>query len=112
MIGGTLSRLFTNAGHDVFVSNSRGPESLKELEATLGPRVKAVTSKEAVVHGDVVVLALPWRNRQELPAAKLFERKIVVDTTNPYKPEVLESTISETARQAKRSRSLYREHGW
>jgi predicted dinucleotide-binding enzyme len=86
-IGGTLARLFANAGYDVFISNSRGPHSLKDMVATLGPRVKAVTPQEAVTHGDVVVLALPWRNRQELPAAKLFEEKIVVDATNPYKPE-------------------------
>jgi len=87
MIGSTLARLFAKAGHDVFVSNSRGPHSLKDLEATLGHRVKALTPEEAIAHGDVVVLALPWRNRRELPGAKLFERKIVVDATNPYKPE-------------------------
>jgi 8-hydroxy-5-deazaflavin:NADPH oxidoreductase len=86
-IGGALARLFASVGHDVFISNSRGPHSLKDMVAALGPRVAAVTPEEAVAHGDVVVLALPWRNRQELPAAKLFEGKIVVDATNPYKPE-------------------------
>lgn len=86
-IGGTLARLFANAGHDVIISNSRGPQSIKHMEAELGPPVKAVTPAEAVAQGEVVVVALPWRNRHELPAAKLFHDKIVVDATNPYKPD-------------------------
>jgi predicted dinucleotide-binding enzyme len=88
MVGGTLARLFASASHDVFISNSRGPHSLEDLTATLGPRVKAVTTEDAVRLGDVVVLALPWRNKQQLPPAELFDGKIVIDATNPYKPEM------------------------
>ena len=38
MIGGTVARLSVAAGHHVVVSNSRGPETLTELVAELGPR--------------------------------------------------------------------------
>jgi 8-hydroxy-5-deazaflavin:NADPH oxidoreductase len=37
MIGGTVARLSVAAGHRVVVSNSRGPETLAELAAELGP---------------------------------------------------------------------------
>jgi predicted dinucleotide-binding enzyme len=35
-IGGTLTRRFRELGHDVTVSNSRGPESLSGLSAETG----------------------------------------------------------------------------
>jgi 8-hydroxy-5-deazaflavin:NADPH oxidoreductase len=87
-IGGTLASLFAKAGHEVFISNTRGPESLKDLVSAIGSRAKGVTPEEAVAHGDVIVLAIPWRNRDQLPAAQLFDGKIVVDATNPYKPDL------------------------
>jgi predicted dinucleotide-binding enzyme len=43
-IGGTLARLFTQAGHDIAVSNSRGPLTLADLVADLGERGRAATS--------------------------------------------------------------------
>ena len=87
-IGGTLASLFAKAGHDVLISNSRGPQSLKDLVNAIGSRAKAVTPEEAVALGDVIVLALPWRNRNQLPAAQHFDGKIVIDATNPYKPDL------------------------
>jgi predicted dinucleotide-binding enzyme len=86
-IGGTAARLFAKAGHDVAVSNSRGPESLSSLAASIGSKARAATVEEAVAFGDVVLLALPWRDRQELPPAGLFAGKIVIDATNPYTPD-------------------------
>ena len=35
-IGGALTRRFTQLGHDVSVANSRGPETLRELEEETG----------------------------------------------------------------------------
>lgn len=84
MIGGTLARLFTRAGHEVAVSNSRGPETLRELVDELGPNARAATVEEAARFGEVVVLAVPWRTPEALPPAHLLEGKIVVDAMNPY----------------------------
>ena len=39
-IGGTLARLFSAAGHPVLVSNSRGPDTLADLAASLGERAR------------------------------------------------------------------------
>jgi 8-hydroxy-5-deazaflavin:NADPH oxidoreductase len=38
MLGGAVARLAVNAGMDVVLSNSRGPETLRHLTADLGPR--------------------------------------------------------------------------
>jgi 8-hydroxy-5-deazaflavin:NADPH oxidoreductase len=83
-IGATAARLFAEAGHEVALSHSRGPESLKSLISSIGGNVRATTVDDAIAFGDVVLLALPWRNRQELPPADRFAGKIAIDATNPY----------------------------
>ena len=83
-IGATLARLFDQAGHRVAISNSRGAASLATLVASLGPQVQALAAEDAVRFGEVLLLALPWRTRGQLPAAALFADKIVIDATNPY----------------------------
>jgi predicted dinucleotide-binding enzyme len=99
-IGATAARLFEQAGHRVAISNSRGADSLAALVASLGPQVQALAVDDAVRFGEVVLLALPWRLRERLPAAALFVGKIVIDATNPYTTtgdlyELGDSTSSE-----------------
>ena len=43
-IGGTLTRRFREIGHDVFVANSRGPETLSELAEKTGATTVSGTS--------------------------------------------------------------------
>ena len=86
-IGETTARLFVNAGHKIALSNSKGPQSLESLVASIGPNsAKAMTVQEAIAFGDVVLLALPWRKREELRSlpSELLKNKIVIDATNPY----------------------------
>jgi predicted dinucleotide-binding enzyme len=84
MIGSTAARLFVNAGHEVAISNSRGPESLRELVSEIGPRACAATVDEAAAFGELVFLAIPWRRSEGLPSADLVRGKIVIDAMNPY----------------------------
>jgi hypothetical protein len=85
-IGGTAARLFAAAGHEVALSHASGPDSLQEQVAAIGDRARAVTVERAAEFGQVVLLALPWRSRADLPADKL-RGKVVVDATNPYRPD-------------------------
>jgi len=82
-IGGTLAKLAVDHGHDVVVSNSRGPETLGDLVAELGEHATAATSAEAAAAGDVVVVALPLKNYRLVPVAELAG-KTVIDTNNYY----------------------------
>jgi 8-hydroxy-5-deazaflavin:NADPH oxidoreductase len=86
-IGAVAARLFVGAGHDVAVSNSRGPESLRELVAELGPKAQALTIADAAQFGEVVLLAVPWRSPEALPHPELLRNKIVIDAMNPYHPD-------------------------
>src|SRR5882672_4693435 len=65
-IGSALTRRFTAAGHQVFVANSRGPQTLTKLAAETG--AKPVNVKEAAHAGDAVVVTIPEKNISSLPA--------------------------------------------
>lgn len=83
-IGAHLAQLLVKAGHDVAISNSRGPESLSDLVVELGPRARAETVDGAARFGDVIFLAIPWRTPEGLPKPELVKGKIIVDAMNPY----------------------------
>ena len=83
MIGGTVARLSVAAGYNVVVSNSRGPETLRELAAELGPLAAAGTAVRAAEEGDLVVVSVPVKAFAEVPA-KPLAGKPVLDTGNYY----------------------------
>jgi 8-hydroxy-5-deazaflavin:NADPH oxidoreductase len=85
-IGGTLAGLLVKAGHDVALSNSRGPGSLQEVAAQLGNRLHPVSTNGAVEYSDVIILSIHWRIVDSLPVFNV-PGKIIVDTTNPYKSD-------------------------
>lgn len=82
-IGSNLARLFVKAGHEVVLSNSRGPQTLDELAEELGDNASAGTVEQALDFGDVVVVTIPFGKYKELPVEG-WEGKIVIDTNNYY----------------------------
>jgi predicted dinucleotide-binding enzyme len=84
MIGATAAKLFIDAGHEVAVSNSRGPETLEGLVHDLGPHARAMTVADAARWGEIVLLAVPWRSPEALPPVDAVAGKIVIDAMNPY----------------------------
>ena len=83
MIGGTLATLFTRAGHEVALANSRGPETLADTVTELGPNAHAATAADAASFGEVVFVAVPFKAYTALPAEP-FAGRIVVDADNYY----------------------------
>lgn len=81
MVGRAVAVRAVASGHDVMISNSRGPKSLFTLRASLGCAVG--TTDEAIRHGEIVVVAIPLEAYPSLPAEKLAS-KIVIDTGNYY----------------------------
>src|SRR5215203_6057839 len=82
-IGSQVARLAVANGYDVVISNSRGPETLAELVAELGPRARAATPVEAASAGDIVVVTVPLKNYRSIPVEPL-KGKVVIDTNNYY----------------------------
>lgn len=83
-IGGALAKLFVDAGHEVAVSNSRGPSSLHEFVLNLGPQAHAMSVDDASSYGNVVILAVPFIETDALPQIERVAGKIVVDAMNAY----------------------------
>jgi predicted dinucleotide-binding enzyme len=71
MIGGTVARLSVAAGYHVVLSNSRGPETLAELAAELGPLATAGSADQAAEAGDLVLVSVPVKAFGELPVKPL-----------------------------------------
>lgn len=82
-IGSQVARAAIATGHDVVISNSRGPETLTELVRELGDHARAATAAEAAVAGDFAVVTIPLKNIDDLPVEQLAG-KVVIDTNNYY----------------------------
>lgn len=82
-IGSQVARAAIAHGYDVVIANSRGPETLGDLVAELGPKAKAGTAAEAAAAADIAVVTTPLAAIPTIPAAPLAG-KIVIDTNNYY----------------------------
>jgi predicted dinucleotide-binding enzyme len=80
-IGTTVARLALAAGHEVVMSNSRGPATLGSLVAELGERAGAATADQAASGADVVVVTIPLKHYRHVPD---LAGKTVIDTMNYY----------------------------
>jgi predicted dinucleotide-binding enzyme len=98
-IGLAVARTLARAGIAATIANSRGPQSLRESVAPLGPTITAGTREQAA-DADMVVIAVNW---SKLPAAvaglPAWNGRIVIDANNPieaplFKPVDLNGVVS------------------
>jgi predicted dinucleotide-binding enzyme len=82
-IGAQVARAAIGQGYDVVIANSRGPETLADLVAELGPKARAATATEAAAAADIAVVTVPLRAYRDVPVEPLAG-KIVLDTNNYY----------------------------
>ncbi|MFC5788620.1 NADP oxidoreductase [Agromyces tardus] len=82
-IGSQVARAAVANGYDVVIANSRGPETLTELVAELGPKARAATAEQAAEAADVAVVTVPFKAYASIPVEPLAG-KIVIDTNNYY----------------------------
>lgn len=80
-VGSQIARAAIACGYNVVIANSRGPETLKDLIDELGTAARAETAAGAAAAGDVVVVAVPLKMVNDMPASELVG-KIVIDTNN------------------------------
>ncbi len=96
-----MAQAAVNAGYDVVLSNSRGPETLTDVVAKLGPKARAATADEAADAGDLVLVAVPLHARASVPVEPL-KGKVVMDANNYYpqrdgRIEALDTNASTTS---------------
>lgn len=94
-IGGNLTRRLTELGHDVYVANSRGPQTLTALAEETG--ATPVTVEEAPRGAEIVVVTIPLKAVPALPSGLLDQAAdgvTVIDTGNYY-PKQRDGRIDE-----------------
>jgi len=98
-IGTAFARTLARAGIHATISNSRGPDSLKEVVHELGPSIRAGKREEAA-RADIVFVAVNWT---KLPAALAglpdWGGRILIDANNPieaplFRPVDLKGRVS------------------
>jgi predicted dinucleotide-binding enzyme len=84
-IGGTLAKLWVQAGYQVMMS-ARDLVPVQKLAAQLGANAKVGTPAEAAAWGDVVVVSVPYGALPQIGRdyAAQLKGKVVLDTCNPY----------------------------
>lgn len=92
VVAQTIARHVLPFGHEVLLSNSRGPDTLTDVVGRLGRGASAGTPQQAVDQ-DVVVLSVAWaRVPEALAAIPDWSGRILIDATNridPYNPSDL-----------------------
>ncbi|HXL94992.1 MAG TPA: NAD(P)-binding domain-containing protein [Streptosporangiaceae bacterium] len=97
-IGSTVAHLAVAAGHQVVLSNSRGPQTLGDLVSELGPLARAATAEEAASGADLVLVSIPVKAYPDISRVALtgvaLTGKVVMDTGN-YSPARRDGQIAE-----------------
>jgi predicted dinucleotide-binding enzyme len=82
-IGSNVAKAALAHGYDVVISNSRGPDTLGDVVADLGPGARAGTVEDAASAGDLIVVAVPLKSYRSVPADAVGG-KVVIDANNYY----------------------------
>lgn len=86
-MGSGIGKIWAKKGHAVIFSYSRSREKLEQLASSV-PNAKAGTPAEAA-QADVILLSVRWSDLPDaLKQAGPLNNKIVIDCTNPLKPDL------------------------
>jgi len=96
-IGTAVGKKVVEAGHELIISNSRGPETLAEKITEIGLKATAGTVLEASKQ-EVVVIAVPWSKISEaVKGLPNWKNRIVIDATNqPPELIIAEETLTSS----------------
>ena len=90
-----FAKRLLKGGHKVKLSNSRGPDTLREIVNRLGPGGTAATKEEAAAC-EIVLLAVPWDNVPEtLASLPKWKNQILIDGTNPFHGKARNFTLAK-----------------
>jgi predicted dinucleotide-binding enzyme len=75
------------AGKTPLVLGSRDPNAAQHIAATLSVQADVLDQEAAIRRADIVILALPFEAALQAAAHPALAGKILVDITNPLKPD-------------------------
>lgn len=107
-VGSALGKIWAEKGHEVMFS-SRHPEKSKALAQSVGNNASSGLPEDAVKFGDLVLLAVPWSQAENaLRSAGSLDGKVLIDCTNPLKPDYSGLAIGLTTSAAEEDAKVAR----
>ncbi|MBK7406038.1 MAG: NADPH-dependent F420 reductase [Phycisphaerales bacterium] len=102
-VGSALGQRWSELGHSV-VFGVRNPDSTsaRDAIAAAGGESTARPPSEAASGAEVVVLALPWEAAESTAASLPLDGKIVIDPTNPLRPDLAGLTLGHETSAAEK----------
>lgn len=102
-VGTALAKRLGLLGHSITISNSRGPDTLREQEKATGAR--ALEIQPAIAQADIVILAVPMSSITALKSVfdlSLRPSTVIVDSGNYYPSRdgnisLIDNGLGETA---------------
>lgn len=99
-VGSALGKIWAENGNEIMFS-SRHPERLKDLVQSVGKNACYGLPADAAKYGEVVVLSVPWTQAVDaLRSAGSLKDKILIDCTNPVKPDMSGLAVGHTTSAA------------
>jgi 8-hydroxy-5-deazaflavin:NADPH oxidoreductase len=93
-MGAALGKIWAKAGHNVIFSYSKDEDKLRQLAASAGETAKTGTPQEAVIHSDVILLAVGMTSLEEVVrAVGSLDGKIVITCVSGLQPDFTGQTI-------------------
>lgn len=87
-MGSSLGRIWARKGHRIIFSYSRDKEKLNDLANSI-PQSSVGSPSDAVQQSEAILLAVRWESVEDaLKSAGSLSGKIVIDCTNPIKPDL------------------------
>lgn len=89
-VGGTLAKSWGAKGHKILLGvRDTQDEKTKAMAKGIGADAEVLGIRQAAERTDIVVLATPWEAAKDaLGAAGDLSGKILIDVTNPLKPDL------------------------
>lgn len=105
-VGSGLGRLWAERGHKVIFTFSRNIERLRELARGI-PNTEVLEPEDAVKKSEAVLLSVRWANVPEaINACGALSGKVLIDCTNPLKPDLSGLLIGHTTSAAEEIQHL------
>src|SRR5947199_5232893 len=88
-VGGTLGRGWAQRGHEIIFGVRDAKDArIKKVLVSTGMNSSATSIAEAAGTADIIVLSVPWPAEGAVKSCGNLTGKILVDCTNPLKPDL------------------------
>ncbi len=109
-VGGTLGRGWAQHGHEIiFGVRDAKDDKIMRVLASAGTKARATSVGEAASAAEIVVLSVPWPADGAVKSCGNLTGKILVDCTNPLKPDLSGLALGNNTSAAEQIANLARD---